>query len=117
MKKIFEWLKSSIEKRPITFVIVGGLLTYFLACVVALVLFIALNRTGIIIVPFASAFLVVGFHWFVARYERKSWIAQVIAIVPAGFFAFICLVSAHAVVDMQICWKNPDTRELECKIP
>lgn len=117
MNRIFEWLKSSIEKRPITFVIVGGLLTYFLACVVALVLFIALNRTGIVIVPFASAFTVVGFHWFVARYERKSWIAQVIAIVPAGSFAFICLVSAHAVVDMQICWKNPDTNQLECKIP
>jgi len=117
MNRIFAWLKSAIEKRPITFVIVGGLLTYFLTCVVALVLFIALNRTGIAIVPFASAFIVVGFHWFVARYERNSWIAQVIAIVPAGLFAFICLVSAHAVVDMQICWKNPETSELECKAP
>ena len=63
MKRIFEWLKSAIEKRPITFVIVGGLLTYFLTCVVALVLFIALDRTGIAIVPFASAFIVVGFQW------------------------------------------------------
>jgi hypothetical protein len=116
-KRIFEWLKTAIENRPIAFVIFGGIFTYFLACFVALILFVAFDWAGIAVVPFVSAFVVVGFHWFVARYERKSWLAQVIAIAPAGFFVLICLLSAHAVVDMQICWKHPDTDELICKIP
>lgn len=117
MNGIFEWLKLALARRPITFVVVAGALTYFFACLVALVLFIAFDQVGIAIVPFVSAFTVVAFHWFVARYERRSSIAQLIAIIPAGCFVFICLLSAYAVVDMQICWKNPDTDVLECKIP
>ena len=117
MSQILEWLKNTIETRPITFVIVGGILVYFIALVLAVLLLATVRHTGIAIVPFLSGFLVVGFHWFVARYERKSAVAQILAIIPAGFFAFLCLLAAHSVVNTQICWKNPDTKELECKVP
>jgi hypothetical protein len=117
MNRLWNWLKTAIENRPITFVVVGGIATYVLTVFVALILFTAFKHTSIVIMPFASAFVVVGFHWFVARYERKSTIAQILAIIPAGFFAFLCLLAAHSVVNTQICWKNPDTNELECKIP
>ena len=117
MNRLWHWLKNTIETRPITFVIVGGILVYFLALVLAVLLLATVRYTGIVIAPFLSGFLVVGFHWFVARYERKSRLAQVLAIIPAGLFAFLCILGAHTLVNMQICWKNPDTSELECKIP
>lgn len=117
MKRLWNWLKTAIENRPITFVVVGGLTTYLLTVFTSLILFTAFKHTSIVIAPFASAFIAVGFHWFVARYERKSAVAQILAIIPAGFFAFLCLLAAHSVVNTQICWKNPDTRELECTIP
>ena len=117
MSQIFKWLRGTIETRPITFVIVGGIVVYFLALVLAVLLLATVRYSGIVIAPFLSGFLVVGFHWFVARYERKSRLAQVLAIIPAGLFAFLCILGAHTLVNMQICWKNPDTSELECKIP
>jgi hypothetical protein len=117
MKILWDWLKTAIENRPITFVALGGITTYALTVFVALILFTAVRHTSIVIIPFLSAFIVVGFHWFVARYERKSTVAQILSIIPAGFFAFLCLLAAYSVVDSQICWKNPDSNELECKIP
>ena len=117
MNRLWNWLKTAIDNRPITFVVLGGITTYILTAFVALILFTAFKHTSIVIMPFLSAFVVVGFHWFVARYERKSAVAQILAIIPAGLFAFLCILGGHAVVNMQICWKNPDTSALECKIP
>ena len=117
MNRLWNWLKTAIENRPITFVVLGGITTYILTAFVALILFTAFKHTSIVIMPFLSAFVVVSFHWFVARYERKSAVAQILAIIPAGLFAFLCILGGHAVVNMQICWKNPDTSALECKIP
>lgn len=117
MKRVWNWLKTAIERRPITFVLLGGITTYILTVFVALILFTAFKHTSIVIMPFASAFVAVGFHWFVARYERKSTVAQILAIIPAGFFAFLCLLAAHSVVNMQICWKHPETGMMECKVP
>lgn len=88
---MFEWLKRTIETHPITFVIAGEILVYFLALVLAVLLLATVRHTGIVIAPFLSGFLAVGFHWFVTRYERKSKLAQILAIVPAGFFC----VSLH----------------------
>lgn len=117
MNRLWNWLKTAIEKRPITFVVVGGITTYILTAFVALILFTAFQHTSIMIVPFASAFLVVSFHWFVARYEKKSNVAQILAIIPAGLLAFLCILGGYAVVNMQICWKDPETSNLECRIP
>ena len=117
LSQMLEWLKTTIETRPITFVIVGGVFVYFTALVLAVLLLATVRYTGIVIVPFLSGFLVVGFHWFVARYERKSKLAQVLAIIPAGFFAFLCILSGYGIMESHICWKHPDTGQIECKIP
>ena len=117
LSQMFEWLKRTIETRPITFVIVGGVLVYFTALVLAVLLLATVRYTGIVIVPFLSGFLVVGFHWFVARYERKSKLAQVLAIIPAGLFAFLCILSGYGIMESHICWKHPDTGQIECKVP
>ena len=117
MSQILEWLKKTIETRPVTFVILGGTLVYFVALVLAILLVATVRYTGIVIAPFLSGFLVVGFHWVVARYERKSKLAQVLAIIPAGFFAFLCILSGYGIMESHICWKHPDTGQIECKIP
>ena len=117
MKKIFEWLKSAIEKRPNTFVIVGGVIIYPLAILITILLIASERHTSIFVLPFLSAFIVVGFHWFVARYERKSRIAQIIAVVPAGFFALLCIVSGVGIMESHMCWKDPATGSIECRIP
>ena len=85
--------KTAIENRPITFVIVGGVIIYPVAILITILLIASGRHTSIFVLPFLSAFIVDGFHWFVARYERKSRIAQIIAIVPAGFFALLCIIS------------------------
>ena len=117
MSQTFEWLRETIETRPITFVIAGGILVYFLALVLAVLLLATVRYTGIVIAPFLSGFLVVGFHWFVARYERKSKLAQVLAIIPAGLFSFLCIASGYMIMESHICWKDPDKGQIECKIP
>ena len=117
MSQILEWLKNTIETHPVTFVIIGGVLVYFIALVLAVLLLATVRYTGIAIVPFLSGFLVVGFHWFIARYERRSKLAQVLAIIPAGFFAFLCILSGYGIMESHICWKHPDTGQIECKVP
>lgn len=117
MNKLWNLLKNIIEVRPVTFVIVGGVLVYFIALVLAVLLLATVRYTGIMIAPFLSGFLVVGFHWFVARYERKSKLAQVLAIIPAGFFAFLCILSGYGVMESHICWKDPESNQIECKMP
>jgi len=117
MNKLWNLLKHIIEARPVTFVIVGGALVYFIALVLSILLLATVRYTGIMIAPFLSGFLVVGFHWFIARYERKSNLAQVLAIIPAGFFAFLCILGGYGVMESHICWKHPDTGQIECRVP
>ena len=117
MNRLWNWLKTAIENRPITFVIVGGVIIYPLAILITILLIASVRHTSIFVLPFLSAFIVVGFHWFVARYERKSRIAQIIAIVPAGFFAVLCIVSGLGIMESHMCWKDPATGSIECRIP
>lgn len=117
MNRLWNWLKRTIEQRPLTFVIVGGVLVYFIALVIAVLLLATVRYTGIVIAPFLSGFLVVVFHWFVARYERRSKLAQVLAIIPAGFFAFLCILAGYGIMESHLCWKHPNSGQIECRVP
>jgi len=117
MNRLWNWLKNTIEVRPITFVIVGGVIVYLLALVIAILLIATVRHTGVVLAPFLSAFVVVGFHWFVARYERRSRLAQIMAIIPAGLFSFLCIVSGYMIMESHICWKDPDNGQIQCKLP
>jgi len=117
MTKIFEWLKIAIDNRPIAFVILGGVIIYTLAILVTILLLASVRHTSIFILPFLGASIVVGFHWFVARYEKKSPTAQILAILPACFFAFLCVLTGYGIMESHICWKDPESDLIECKLP
>ena len=113
MKKIFEWLKSAIEKRPIAFVIIGGMTAYFSAF-----LFLAVSFEMDIYaspIPFGiSTLIIVIFHWFVVRYERRSPVAQSIALIPSILLVFTTLWMSKLTVDHNICTRDSNTNEVEC---
>jgi hypothetical protein len=95
MKTIFEWLKTSIENRPIKFVIVGGVLSYALGMTILVATFLLVLRQDMGLLWLGMAIgssIPIAFHWFVARYERASCVAQILALIPAVFlFAFVSL--------------------------
>ena len=114
MNRIFEWLKSVIEKRPIAFVILGGMIAYCSAFVFLVVSF----EMDIYASPIPlgiTTLLVISFHWFVARYERRSKIAQVLALVPAVFLVFATMWMSKLTVDHNVCTRNSITNSVECR--
>ena len=119
MTKIFTWLKTVIENRPITFVIGGGVLSYFVGFTIFVsgILFGGFpERTwsenawpGITV----GSFIIVMFHWFVARYERKSPLAQVLALIPAIFLFILVSIGAGMLgVAYQSCAVDSVTGEI-----
>ena len=125
MNRLLNWLKLRIEKSPIRFVMIGGPIAYGLGMTILALTFIPIARDPLqpdVLYVFylnmaIGSSLPIAFHWFVARYERKSRIAQIIAIVPAGFFALLCIVSGVGIMESHMCWKDPATGSIECRIP
>jgi len=120
MNKIFEWVKTSIENRPISFVIVGGVLSYALGMTILAATFLlvlsqdmGLLWLGMVI----GSSIPITFHWFVARYERNSYFAQVLALIPVVFlFAFVSMGAGMVGIKTQSCIEDPVTKEVrDCR--
>jgi len=94
MNKLWNWLKNTIEVRPVTFVIVGGIFSYVTAFGSLAAMSFIFGQSAWLIGAFVLPLIIVAFHWFVARYERKSWIAQVLAITPAIFLVFLIMLTS-----------------------
>ena len=113
MKRIFEWLVSALEHRPITFTLVGGILSYGVAFIWLAVSFEMDVYASPI--PFGIATLIiVSFHWFIVRYERRSLVAQLIALTPATLLVFTTMWISKLTVDHNICTRDSNTNEVEC---
>jgi len=123
MNRIFEWLKATLENYPLVFVIIGGCLAYF----TGLGLFVLgiygadrmgwWNFAGIFIGASVGAFIIVMFHWFIARFERRSTLAQILALGPAVFMVMLVVIGATALGSRtEICIPNEQTGELDCRV-
>ena len=123
MNKIFEWLTAKLESYPLVFVIIGGCLAYF----VGLGLFVLgiygadrmawWNFAGIFIGASVGAFVIVMFHWFIARFERRSTLAQALALGPAVFMVMLVVIGATALGSRtEICIPNEQTGGLDCRV-
>jgi hypothetical protein len=119
MNKLWDWMKTAIENRPISFVIVGGVLSY----IVGFTVFVSWVLSGGF--PKSTwpqnawpgitmgSFIIVIFHWFVARYERRSLVAQVLALIPAIFLFISVTIGAGMLgVKYQSCIVDSDTGEI-----
>lgn len=119
MTTVWHWLKNVAENRPVTFVIVGGVISYS----VGFTIFVSWVLSGGFPQSTWSenawpgitigSFIIVMFHWFVARYERKSRIAQVLALIPAIFLFISVSIGAGLLgVAYQSCTVDSATGEI-----
>lgn len=117
MSRIFEWLKTTIENKPVLFVVIGGTITYFLGLAIIVSSMIATfpkprleGAWGAITI---GSFIIVCFHWMVARYDRKSVLAQILALIPATFL-FVCVVVGAGMIGVmyQSCAVDSATGEI-----
>jgi len=120
MRRLFEWLKIVVEKRPILFVLVGGPISYALGMVVLFTIFVPtpIDHLGVLWSGMTfGALIPVSFHWFVARHERNSLFAQVLALIPAVFlFALVSMAAGLVGVKTQSCIEDPVTKEVrDCR--
>ena len=120
VKKIFEWLKTAIENRPVKFVIVGGALSYALGMTTLATTYLTVLRQdmGLLYLGMAiGSSIPIAFHWFVARYERASCVAQILALIPAAFlFAFVSMGAGMLGTKTQSCIEDPVTKEIrDCR--
>ena len=120
MNKLWNWLKIAIENRPIKFVIVGGVLSYAFGMTILAATFLLVLRQDMGLLWLGMAIgssISIAFHWFVARYERKSNFAQILALIPAVFlFAFVSLGAGIAGKTYQSCIEDPVTGEIrDCR--
>ena len=120
VKKIFEWLKSAIENRPVKFVMVGGALSYALGMTTLATTYLTVLRQdmGLLYLGMAiGSSIPIAFHWFVARYERTSYFAQILALIPAVFlFAFVSMGAGMIGKTYESCIEDPVTKEVhDCR--
>lgn len=120
MMRLFEWLKTSIENRPIKFVIVGGVLSYALGMTTLAATFLTVleQDMGLLYLGMAiGSSIPIAFHWFVARYERTSYSAQILALIPAAFlFAFVSMGAGMLGKTYESCIEDPVTKEVrDCR--
>lgn len=120
MNRSWNWLKTAIENRPITFVIIGGILSYALGMIILAASFIlgTTQDLGLMWLRMAIGSSVpIAFHWFVARYERKSHFAQILALIPVVFlFGFVSMGAGILGVKTQSCIEDPITKEIrDCR--
>jgi len=61
-----------------------------------------------------GSFIIVFFHWMVARYDRKSVLAQILALIPATFL-FVCVVIGAGMIGVmyQSCSVDAATGEIK----
>ena len=119
-KKIFEWLKTAIENRPVKFVMVGGALSYALGMTTLATTYLTVleQDMGLLYLGMAiGSSIPIAFHWFVARYERTSYFAQILALIPAVFlFAFVSMGAGMVGIQTQSCIEDPVTKEVrDCR--
>ena len=120
MNRLWNWLKRTIETRPITFVIMGGTISYLCGMTILALTFkqgLDLEVIQIWSGMALGSVIPICFHWFVARYEKRSILAQVIALIPAIFlFSLVALGAGLVGVKTQSCIQHPLTGELvECQ--
>ena len=64
-----------------------------------------------------GAFVIVMFHWFIARFERQSTLAQMLALGPAVLMVVLVVIGATALGSRtEICIPNEQTGELDCRV-
>ncbi|MDC3032550.1 hypothetical protein OA249_01150 [Litorivicinus sp.] len=120
MNKLWNWLKIAIEKRPVKFVMVGGALSYALGMTTLAATFLTVLEQDMELLYLGMAIgssIPIAFHWFVARYERTSYFAQILALLPAVFlFAFVSMGAGMVGKTYQSCIEDPVTKEVrECR--
>ena len=106
---------QQLEKRPVITTIVLGIIAY----IIGLFLFVVLMQMDyrwLLIGTTTGAIPTVLFHWFVSRYERKSSLAQVMAILPAIGFVGLAFVFAQGIVASQICYTDVSEGKLVCRL-
>jgi len=121
MNRLWNWLKTAIEKRPIAFVIGGGVLSYALGMTILAATFLLALRQDLGLLWLGMAIgssIPIAFHWFVARYERKSHFAQILALTPVVFlFGLISMGAGMVGVKTQSCIEDPVTKEIrDCRV-
>lgn len=114
MNRLFNWLKRSLDTSPILFVLIAGPVAYG----IPLALFFGFYSYGLkdayVVLLFVPV-TVVAFNWFVARYEKRSWVAQVIAVIPAMTFIFLSIVAGLTMGERVItCMPDSETGEVRC---
>ena len=102
-----------LASRPVVTTIVIGTLSY-IAGLFLFVMLMQMDYRWLLIATTTGAIPIVLFHWFVSRFERKSSLAQVIAILPAIGFVGLAFVFAQGIVASQICYLDADSRNLVC---
>lgn len=120
MNRLWNWLNIAIENQPIKFVIVGGALSYALGMTILAATFLSVLRQDMGLLWLGMAIgssIPIAFHWFVARYERKSYFAQILALIPVVFlFGFVALGAGIVGVKTQSCIEDPVTKEVrDCR--
>ena len=123
MNTIVEWLKTTLENYPLAFVILGGCFAYFIGLgLFALGVYGAgrpswWNFGGVFFGASVGGFVIVMFHWFIARFERRSTLAQVLALGPAVFMVVLVVIGATALGSRtEICIPDEQTGELDCRV-
>ena len=112
-KSAFNWLMANLENRPILTTMMLGITSYFVGLLMFIVL-MQMDYRWLLIGTTTGAIPIVLFHWFVSRYERKSSLAQVMAILPAIGFVGLAFVFAQGIVASQICYLDANSRNLVC---
>jgi len=114
LPKLFAcFVLERLTERPVITTILLGVFAYF-AGLLFFVLLMQMDYRMLLIGTTAGAIPIVLFHWFISRFERKSSLAQVIAIVPAIGFVGLAFVFAQGIVASQICYLDADSRNLVC---
>lgn len=111
---LLNWLKELANNRPFVFVIAFGTLSYLTAFAMQFSFFIVFEiQVGFFLIPLSSS-IIVAFHWFTARFERRSTFAQIIALIPATCLVFLAMAFGQQIANSQICYVDADTGKLVC---
>lgn len=116
-KVLFDWLVSAVEKHPIVFTVIAGVTSYLLA-LLWLLIFIRMDVIASQFALVGASLIIVVFHWFMARYERKSKIAQFVSLAPAVALVFlVLLVFGEFGRTTEICVRDTDNGQLvDCRV-
>ena len=108
MGKMYQWLISSLGRRPLIFTILSGIICYLLS-LTWLLAFLSMDFLANGLSVFGASLIIVCFHWFIAFHVRSSMLAQVLALVPAVFLVSLILFAMTQLKITQICVEDPVT--------